>query len=144
MRAILATTLLALAFAGWVQPVVSRTSSCATGEISPIKLRVTVRPERRQDFITFLQSGQGPIALGASYNGKAWGSDFLSIGFLEVISAKTSSKISIQAYNKKQSSEFDFSFWSCNTTRSLEPYQEAVRERLNQFGAGSVVEIVSQ
>jgi hypothetical protein len=105
---------------------------------------VTVRPESRQDFIRFLQSDKEPIALGASYVGKAETSDSLSIDFLEVFDAKRASKISIQADNKKPSSVFDFSFWSCNTIRGLEPYRDAVRARVTQFGAVSVVEVVSK
>jgi len=144
MRSILFNMLLALALAGLAQPAASSPSYCATGEVSPIKLRVTVRPERRQDFIKFLQSENEPIALGASYVGKAETSDSLSIDFLEIFDAKKAAKISIQADNKKPSSVFDFSFWSCNTTRSLEPYREAIRNRVTQFGAISVVEVASK
>lgn len=144
MRSIFSNMLLALALAGWVQSATSSESYCATGEVSPIKLRVTVRPERRQDFIKFLQSDKEPIALGASYVGRAETSDSLSIDFLEIFDAKRASKISIQADSKKPSSVFDFSFWSCNTTRSLEPYRGAVRNRVTQFGAVSVVEVVSK
>jgi len=144
MRAIRFNMLFALALVGWIQPAVSSQSYCATGEVSPITLRVTVQPERRQDFITFLQSDKEPIALGASYVGRTEGADFLSISFLEILDAKKASKISIRAKNKKPSSAFDFSFWSCNTTHSLEPYQEAVRNRVTQFGASSVEEVVSQ
>jgi hypothetical protein len=144
MRSILSNVLIVLALAGWMQSAVSTESYCATGQVSPIKLRVTVRPERRQDFINFLQSGKEPVALGASYVGKAETSDSISIDFLEIFDAKRSSKISIQADNKKPSSVFDFSFWSCNTTHSLEPYQDAVRNRVTQFGAVSVVEVVSK
>ena len=144
MRSILSNMLLALTLAGWVQSAASSESYCATGQISPIKLRVTVRPEKRQDFIGFLQSDKEPIALGASYVGRAETSDSLSIDFLEVFDAKRASKISIQADNKKPSSVFDFSFWSCNTTRGLEPYRDAVRNKVTQFGAVSVVEVVSK
>jgi hypothetical protein len=144
MRAMPFNMLLALALVGWVQPALSSQSYCATDEVSPIKLRVTVPPERRQDFITFLQSDKEPIALGASYDGRVESSNSLSIGFLEIFNKKRSSKISIQADNKKSSSVFDFSFWSCNTTRSLEPYQEAVRNRVTQFGAVSIKELVIQ
>lgn len=56
MRAIRVNMLFDLALVGWIQPAVSSQSYCATGEVSPIALRVTVRPERRQDFIRFLQS----------------------------------------------------------------------------------------
>lgn len=136
--------LFALAVAGWVQPAMSRTSSCATGEVSPVKLRVTIPPEKRQDFIKLLQSENDPIALGASYVGSAESSSSLSIDFLEVIDKKTSSKISIQADNKKPSSLFDFSFWSCNTTRDLEPYREGVRNRVTLFGATSAEEFISR
>jgi len=144
MRSTLFNTLLALALAGLAQPAASSQSYCATGEVSPIKLRVTVRPERRQDFIKFLQSEKAPIALGASYVGRAETSDSLSIDFLEIFDAKKAAKISIQADNKKPSSVFDFSFWSCNTTRSLEPYRGAIRNRVTQFGAISVVEVASK
>lgn len=143
-RSILSNMLLALALAGWVQSAASMSSYCATGQISPIKLRVTVQPERRRSFIKFLQSDKEPIALGASYVGRAETSDSLSIDFLEIFDAKRASKISIQADNKKPSSVFDFSFWSCNTTRSLEPYRDAIRNWVTQFrpGAVSVVEVV--
>ena len=136
--------LFALALAGWVQPAMSRTSSCATGEVSPVKLRVTVPPGKRQDFITSLQSDNDPIALGASYVGRVESSNSLSMNFLEVLDKKDSSKISIQADNKKPSSIFDFSFWSCNTTRNLEPYRDGVRTRVTQFGAISVEEVISK
>ena len=146
MRSILSSMLLALALTGWVQSAACSESYCATGQISPIKLRVTIQPERRQEFIRFLQSDKEPIALGASYVGRAETSDSLSIDFLEIFDAKKASKISIQADNKKSSSVFDFSFWSCNTTRSLEPYLDGVRNRVTKFGAGavSVVEVVSK
>jgi hypothetical protein len=144
MRSILSNLLLALALAGWVRSAASSESHCATGQVSPIKLQVTVRPERRQNFIKFLQSDKKPIALGASYVGRAETSDSLNIDFLEIFDAKRASKISIQADNKKPSSVFDFSFWSCNTTRRLEPYQDAIRNRVAQFGTVSVVEVVSK
>ena len=144
MRSTLFNMLLALALAGWAQSAASTTSYCATGEISPVKLRVTVRPERREDFIKFLQSEKEPIALGARYSGRVESADSLNINFLEVFDAKKSSKISIQADNKKLSSVFDFLFWSCNTTRSLDSYREAIRNRVTQFGAISVVEIASK
>jgi hypothetical protein len=144
MRSIFSDILLALALAGWVQSAASSESYCATGQVSPIKLRVTVRPERRQDFIKFLQSDKEPIALGASYVGKAETADSLSIDFLEIFDAKRASKISIQADNKKPLPVFDFSFWSCNTTRSLEPYRDTVRNRATQFGAVSVVDVASK
>jgi len=127
-----------------VQSAACSESYCATGQISPIKLRVTLQPERRQDFIKFLQYDKEPIALGANYVGRAETSDSLSIDFLQIFDAKKASKISIQADNKKPSSVFDFSFWSCNTTRSLEPYRDTVRHRVTQFGAVSVVEVVSK
>jgi hypothetical protein len=107
-------------------------------------LRVTVQPERREDFIKLLQSDKEPIALGASYVGRVETADSLSIHFLEIFDAKRASKISIQADNKKPSSVFDFSFWSCNTTRSLEPYLDAARKRVTELGAVSVVEVVSR
>lgn len=141
MRSIFFNALLALALTGWVQSAASSESYCATGQVSPIKLRVTVRPERRQNFIRFLQSDKEPIALGASYVGRAETMNSLSINFLEVFDAKRASKISIQADNKKLSPVFDFSFWSCNTTRRLEPYLDAVRNRVTQFGAVSVIEV---
>ncbi|BDU19973.1 hypothetical protein [Dyella sp. GSA-30] len=146
MRSILSNMLLALALAGWVQSAACSESYCATGQVSPIKLRVTIQPGRREDFIKFLQSDKDPIALGASYVGRAETSDSLSIDFLEVFDAKRASKISIQADNKKPSAVFDFSFWSCNTTRSLEPYRDAVRNRVTQFGVGavSVVDVPSK
>ena len=144
MRSILFNMLLALALAGGVQSAASSESYCATGEVSPVKLRVTVRSEKRHDFIKFLQSEKAPIALGASYVGRAETSDSLSIDFLEIFDAKKAAKISIQADNKKPSSVFDFSFWSCNTTRSLEPYRRAIRNRVTRFGAISVVEVASK
>lgn len=92
MRPTLSNMLLALAVAGWVQSAVCSESYCATGQISPIKLRVTVQPERRQDFIKFLQSDKEPIALGANYVGRAETSDSLSIDFLQIFVAKRASK----------------------------------------------------
>jgi hypothetical protein len=116
----------------------SRTGQINALNVSPIKLRVTVRPERRQDFIKFLQSDKESIALGASYVGRVETSNSLRMDFLEVFDAKKASKISIQTDNKKPSPIFDFLFWSCNTTRSLDPYRAAVLNRLTQFGAVSV------
>jgi len=141
MRLRLLSIFLALVLAGWTQSAASTTSYCATGEISPVKLRVTVRPEKREDFIKLLLSEKEPIALGANYSGRVVTSDSLSINFLEVFDAKKSSKISIKAENKELSSVFDFLFWSCNTTRSLDPYREAILNRVTQFGATSVVEV---
>jgi hypothetical protein len=144
MLSIRFNVLLALALVGWGQPASSSESYCATGEVSPIKLRVTVRPEQRQDFIRYLESDREPFALGASYVGGAESSGSLSIDFLQIFDEAKASTITVEAENKKPSFVFDFSFWSCNTTRNLRPYRDAVRQRVTQFGVVSVVEIVSK
>jgi len=144
MRSTLSKILIALTLSGWLQLAAASEANCTTSEVSPIKLRVTVSPGQRQDFIKFLQSDREPFALGARYVGGAEVSDVLSMVFLEILDSDRASTVTIEADNKKPSPVFVFSFESCNTTRRVAPYRDAARKRISEFGFVSVVEVVSK
>ncbi|WP_157971455.1 hypothetical protein [Dyella sp. C9] len=144
MRSVFSNVLFMLVIVGWAGSAASNETYCASGQVSLIKLRVTIQPQQRQDFIRFLMSGKEASILGAGYVGGAESSDSLSIGFLEILDQTGMSTVTIRVDNENSSPVFDFSFSSCNNHRALEPYRDAARRKVGQFGVVSVVEVTSK
>ena len=144
MRSHFPKILIVLALMSWGAEALASETACMSGQVSPTKLRVTIKPEQRGLFIKFLQSTEVPLALGARYVGGAEDSNWISIDYLEVPDEAENSRIDIDADNRMPSPVFVFTFQSCNTTRSLKPYIDAARKRVAQFGPVSIVTTTSK
>ena len=144
MRVTAAAFILSCAIVCWSGAANADRTVCRTSSNSSKLLRVVVPLERREEFIDFLRSEERPIALGARYVGGAEDDESLTICFLDVPKQGEEPRIDICAENLASSGVFDFSFHTCNTTISWEPYFEATRARVSSLNYVSISEVAAE